>query len=64
MSIFQMVLLQSVVPGHYIFATSIQVDLSKTEVILMLPTPHTPIEVRSLLGYASYYCRFIAIFQR
>lgn len=55
---------EGVVLGHYIFVVGIQVDPTNIEVIIMLPTPHTPIEVRSFLGYAGYYHKSIAHFSK
>ena len=50
---------EGVILGHYISAAGIQVDLAKIEVILLLATPCTQTEVRSFLGYAGYYRKFI-----
>lgn len=55
-------MIEGVVPGHFIFATGIQVDPAKIKLILKLHTPHTPTQVRIFLGYVGYYCRFIAHF--
>ena len=52
-------MIEGVILGHYISAARIQVDLTKIEVILMLATHCTQIEVHSFLGYVGYYHRFI-----
>jgi hypothetical protein len=54
-----MMMTESVVLGHYIYANGIKVDPTKIEVILNLPTPHTQIEVRSFLGASGYYHIFM-----
>ncbi len=59
-----MMMTKGVILGHYISSGGIQVDPAKTQVILLLPTPYTQIEVRSFLGYAGYYCRFIKNFSQ
>lgn len=53
---------EGVVLGHYISVVDIQVDRENIEVIIMLPTPCTPTEVRSFPGYTRYYRRFILHF--
>ena len=54
-----MMMSEGVVLGHFIFANGIQVDPSKIKVIKNIPTPSTQKEVRSFLGHAGYYRRFI-----
>lgn len=61
---FHMMMTEGVVLGHYIFVAGIQVDLSNIEVILMVPTPLTQIEVRNFLGYVGYYHQFIEQFSK
>ncbi|KAD6454446.1 hypothetical protein E3N88_09152 [Mikania micrantha] len=50
--------------GHVINASGIQVDPSKIEAISKWEIPKTPTEVRSFLGLAGYYRRFIQNFSR
>eukprot|EP00253_Pinus_taeda_P026016 PITA_26016 len=54
-----MMMTEGVVLGHFISSQGIQVDPSKIQVIENLPIPKTQTEVRSFLGHAGYYRRFI-----
>jgi hypothetical protein len=54
-----MMMSEGIVLGHFISSQGIQVDPSKIQVIKDLPTPKTQTEVRSFLGHAGYYRRFI-----
>ncbi|GKD52005.1 putative reverse transcriptase domain-containing protein [Tanacetum coccineum] len=45
--------------GHVINGNVIHVDPSKIEAVKNWKAPRTPTEVRSFLGLAGYYCRFI-----
>ncbi|GJS27333.1 putative reverse transcriptase domain-containing protein [Tanacetum coccineum] len=47
---------------HVINGNRIHVDPSKIEAVKNWKAPRTPIEVRSFLGLAGYYCRFIKNF--
>jgi hypothetical protein len=59
-----MIMEEGVVLGHLISTSGIRVDPSKVEVILHFPTPKTPTQVRSFIGYAGYYRRFIEFFSK
>ena len=59
-----MLLTEGIVLGHHISPKGIKVDPTKVEIILKLPSPKNQKDVRSFLGYAGYYQRFIENFSK
>nr|GFB30187.1 DNA-directed DNA polymerase [Tanacetum cinerariifolium] len=53
---------EGIVLGHKISKKGIEVDKVKIEVISKLPHPTTVKGIRSFLGHAGFYCRFIKDF--
>ena len=54
--------ISGIVLGHVVSSRGIELDKSKIDLILNLPTPKTIKDVRSLLGHVGFYRRFIKNF--
>ena len=60
----QFMVREGIVLGHVISAKGIEVDKSKIELISSLPIPKNIKDVRSFLGHAGFYRRFIKDFSQ
>jgi hypothetical protein len=55
---------EGIVLGHHVSPAGLKVDPTKIEIILKFPIPSNQRDVRSFLGYAGYYHRFIENFSK
>jgi hypothetical protein len=55
---------QGIVPGHVISGREIEVDKAKVETVEQLPPPMDVKSLRSFLGHAGFYRRFIKDFSK
>jgi len=57
-----MMMTEGLILGHYISTAGIQVDPTKIQIFLLIPTPTTQTEVHNFLVFSGYYRRFIEHF--
>ncbi|RDX79913.1 Retrovirus-related Pol polyprotein from transposon 17.6, partial [Mucuna pruriens] len=61
---FHFMVIEGIVLGHLVSNRGIEVDKSKIDIIISLPNPASIWEVRSFLGHAGFYGRFIKNFSK
>ena len=54
----------SIISGHVVSKDGITVDSKKTEAVQKWPRPTSPTEIRSFVGLANYYRRFVQDFSK
>ena len=59
-----MVKKKGIVLGHIISSSGIEVDKAKVDLISSLPIPKSVKDIRSFLGHAGFYRRFIKDFSK